>query len=133
MMRAALLRRSLAVLVTFGSLALGGAASEASGGDDFVARRLAGLSAKPDVDCIRNYPARAVGAQGSHILFEVSSRFYYLNDAGPGCENIARGDTLVTTSITGRLCAGDIGNTVAQTSGTLSGSCKLGRFTEYRR
>ena len=98
-----------------------------------LARKLTGFTAGAPVDCIRSYPARAVDSFGGKILYEVSYRFFYLNETSGGCGDLGAGDRLVTISTSGRPCAGDIARTVRQNDGAITGSCRLGAFTPYRR
>lgn len=95
--------------------------------------RLAGLTPGPPTDCIAQYPAVHSEAYGAKIVYVVSDRLVYVNDTGGGCENMDRGDYLVTVSNQGRLCRGDIGRTFQPTVNIPTGSCALGSFTPYSR
>lgn len=95
--------------------------------------RLAGLVAGPSTDCINNYPEVHSEAYGSKIVYTVSSRLVYVNETTGGCENMARGDYLVTVSNGGRLCRGDVGRTITPNVDVPSGSCALGSFTPFTR
>jgi hypothetical protein len=98
-----------------------------------LAAELNGLVPDKPVDCIDRYQASQTQAYGGTILYKVSRSLIYRNDTGGGCENMARGDILVTESISGRLCRGDIGRTVSPSMHAPTGSCALGSFVAYRK
>ena len=98
-----------------------------------LAAELSGLVPDKPVDCIDRYQATQTQAYGGTILYRVSRGLVYRNDTGGGCENMARGDILVTRSISGRLCRGDIGRTISPVSRAPTGSCALGSFVSYRK
>jgi hypothetical protein len=99
-----------------------------------LAERLSGKVAGPAVNCL---PIRHNGdlevIDSDTILFHEGRTIYRQNTRG-GCypggskSNYA----LVTTSHTGRMCAGDIARTVDLVSGTFGGSCSLNDFVPYR-
>ena len=95
---------------------------------------LAGLTPEGTSDCISALPqTRSTKAYGPVILYTVSRGLIYRNDTSGGCEGVARGDILVTKSPSGRVCRGDIGQTIQPFSRVPTGSCSLGAFTTYRR
>ena len=98
-----------------------------------LGKQLDGLHATATDDCMINYGNSSLKAYGSALVYSVSKGLVYVNDTTGGCENVARGDILVTVSPTGRLCRGDIARTVTPGSRTQSGSCALGSFTTYRK
>ena len=104
--------------------------------EEKLAAALSGLvpDGKP-ADCLDQYRASPaqIESYGGTILYTVSKNLVYRNDTGGGCENIARGDIFVTQSNAGRLCRGDIGRTVSQIGGAMTGSCALGSFVAYRK
>ena len=100
-----------------------------------LGQKLAGLQPAGTTDCLDHFqtsPA-SLSAYGSTLVYRVSPRLSYVNDTTGGCEGVARGDILVTTSNEGRLCRGDIGHTVMPGSRIPTGSCALGSFTRYSR
>lgn len=100
-----------------------------------LGQKLAGLSPAETTDCLDNYrttPA-SLSAYGPALVYRVSDRLVYVNETAGGCEAVGRGDILVTRSNAGRLCRGDIGQTVIPGSSLPSGSCALGSFTAYRK
>jgi hypothetical protein len=97
-----------------------------------LSKELAGLTPTETRDCMDHYQSSSLKAYGSTLVYSVSKTLKYVNDTGGGCEAVERGDILVTKSPTGRLCRGDIGQTVMQGSRMPSGSCALGSFVTYR-
>lgn len=104
--------------------------------DNKLAAQLAGLTPGPATTCLP-LTARSGNLQtkgyGSTILYTVSRDLVYRNETTGGCENIARGDALVTVQPEGRACRGDIVTTFDTASRTTTGSCALGDFVPYRR
>jgi len=97
-------------------------------------KALAGLQRGATTSCIPSiYPSAHTEAYGSTLLYRVSRSLVFRTDTAGGCENIARGDILVTKQLEGRPCRGDIATTVSPVSRTFTGSCSFGDFTEYRR
>ena len=97
-----------------------------------LGKELAGLTPTETRDCMDNYQSSSLKAYGGTLVYSVSKSLKYVNDTGGGCEAVERGDILVTTSPSGRLCRGDIARTVMPGSRTPSGSCALSSFTTYR-
>lgn len=97
-------------------------------------KALAGLQPSGTVSCLPPV-AGSVSSQayGKTILYKVSNRLIYRNDTSGGCENMARGDILVSVQYQGRACQGDIARTVDQASRFQTGSCSLGSFVRYAR
>ncbi|WP_299424384.1 hypothetical protein [Sphingomonas bacterium] len=109
------------------------AESDAAASRAALGQQLAGLHATSTSDCMTNYGSSSLKAYGSTLVYSVSKSLVYVNDTTGGCENVERGDILVTRSISGQLCRGDIGQTVTPGSRVPSGSCALGSFTTYRK
>lgn len=127
------------VVISLLAIALAGSAVAADRAprqtdEEKLATALNGLVPDKPMDCLidRNQ-ASQIEAYGPTILYKVSKNLIYRNDTGGGCEHIANGDILVTQSISGRLCRGDIGRTVSTSPRFETGSCALGSFTAYRR
>jgi hypothetical protein len=97
-----------------------------------LGKELAGLTPTDTRECMDNYQSSSLKAYGGTLVYSVSKSLKYVNDTGGGCEAVERGDILVTTSPSGRLCRGDIARTVMPGSRMPSGSCALGSFVTYR-
>ena len=98
-----------------------------------LGQQLAGLRPVKTDDCMDNNLNSSLKAYGSTLVYRVSNNLIYVNDTSGGCENIERGDYLVTKSNFGRVCRGDIGRTFSPGSHMPTGSCALGQFTIYRK
>jgi hypothetical protein len=97
-----------------------------------LGKELAGLTPTETKDCMDNYQSSSLKAYGGTLVYSVSKSLKYVNDTGGGCEAVERGDILVTRSNGGRLCRGDIAQTVMPGSRMPSGSCAMGSFVTYR-
>lgn len=121
------------------AIALSGCAASAepqkrASDQDKLAAELAGLTPQNPVSCIDDYRSGSVEAIGPTILYKIGRGLVYRSDTAGGCENIARGDILVTRSVSGgRLCKGDIAQTIDSTSHMMTGSCSFAAFTPYRK
>ncbi len=98
-----------------------------------LGQQLVGLHATSTDSCMNNYGSSSLKAYGSTLVYSVSKNLVFVNDTTGGCEGVERGDILVTKSPSGRLCSGDIAQTVTVGSRVPSGSCALGSFTTYRK
>ena len=98
-----------------------------------LGQQLTGLRPVKTDDCMDNTLNSSLKAYGSTLVYRVSNNLIYVNDTSGGCENIERGDYLVTKSNFGRVCRGDIGRTFSPGSNMPTGSCALGSFTAYRK
>ncbi|MEO8375190.1 MAG: hypothetical protein ABI471_08190 [Sphingomonas bacterium] len=127
------------VLISVLAVALAGSAVAADRAprqtdEEKLAAALKGLVPDKPMECLTDRTqASQLEAYGPTILYRVSKNLVYRNDTGGGCEHIASGDILVTQSISGRLCRGDIGRTVSPSPHFQTGSCSLGSFIPYRR
>lgn len=132
-------------LIPFACAAIAGAAamSAASAADDKrpgpyarqqikLEKELARLKPQPQVDCIdtrfRNVSLKAIG---SRLIYRQSRDRIYVSETAGGCENVARGDALVTRQFGPRLCRGDIATTIDRAARFPTGSCAIGPFTPY--
>jgi len=125
---------SLLVLSLSGSAVAADSAAQRRTDEEKLATALSGLV--PDqrpTDCLDQHRSSQTEAYGATILYRVSPTLVYRNDTSGGCEKIASGDILVTTSNSGRLCRGDLARTVSPASRAPTGSCALGSFTAYRK
>ncbi len=110
-------------------------ANAAAAAQDALAGELAGLVPGQPSACLPQ-PGRVQLSSrgfGSTIVYEVSRDLKYRNDTTGGCEGVGRGDILVTSTPTGRVCRGAIARTVDRGSAFHTGSCALGDFVPYRR
>lgn len=120
------------------ALAVAGVAAPAasidrSTADEVFAKATAGLVPGQPVDCINErLPSAQLEAAGPRLIYKVNKNLVYVNETAGGCENVARGDALVTKSFTSRLCRGDIARTVDLPANITTGSCALGSFIPYR-
>ncbi|UVO50539.1 hypothetical protein M0208_08415 [Sphingomonas sp. SUN019] len=95
-------------------------------------KAVAGLTPGKPMSCLPlSRQSLAMKGIGSKLVYRASRKLMYVNDA-PGCEGVARGDTLVTRQYTGRSCRGDIAQTVDRIARFPTGSCALGDFVPYR-
>lgn len=97
-----------------------------------LARELAGLTRGETRTCLPYSRTNQTRGYGDTIVYTISPRLKYVTKA-PGCEALARGDTLVTVQTAGQLCRGDSARTIDTFSRQLTGVCSLGDFTEYRK
>lgn len=110
------------------------AASQARDASDQekLGKALAGLTPGKPVTCIDQIRTRQVAGYGPTILYTVNNGLIYRSDTAGGCSNVGR-DVLVTRTISGQLCRGDIAQTVDSSSRFPTGSCSFGDFIPYRK
>lgn len=100
--------------------------------DARLARALAGYTAGQPLKCIS--PQREnTTIFGDRILYGGASSRKYLTTTTGGCFGLKRNDIIVTRSVGGQICAGDIVTTLNPTSQTPSGACSFGEFVPYSR
>ncbi|MBN8806780.1 MAG: hypothetical protein J0I47_00865 [Sphingomonas sp.] len=109
------------------------AADRAARDQSELQRSLAGLTPGETTDCLPSRQQSSLKAYGDKLVYRVSPRLAYVSNTAGGCENVARGDILVTRSNQDRVCRGDIATTVDQTSRIPTGSCAIGSFTVWRK
>ena len=99
-----------------------------------LARALADRSvAGPPMRCVDLRQVggnRAIGRDA--IVFTQGTRVY-LNRPSGDCSALRYGNTLVTRTMGGELCRGDIARVVDPVTRTIRGSCSLGEFVPYER
>lgn len=96
-------------------------------------KAVAGLTPGKPMSCLHERIPTSLTAAGNKLIYRASARLVYVNETTGGCENVARGDTLITKSFGGGLCHGDIAQTVDLPARIPTGSCALGDFTPYRK
>lgn len=96
-------------------------------------KELAGLVPGKPQTCVDQFRSQQLKGFGATVVYKVSGSLKYRSDTAGGCERIARGDILVTRSYTGRLCRGDIGQTIDPVSRFPTGSCSFSDFVPYRK
>ena len=97
-----------------------------------LARELAGYVAGNPQQCISPRRENTM-IFGDRILYYGASSRKYLTTTTGGCFGLRRNEIIVTRSVGGQLCAGDIVTTVEPSSGTQGGTCSLGEFVPYSR
>jgi len=96
-------------------------------------RAIAGRVAGPPVACITRPRTADFQVAGRNLIFRVNARTTFVNQVSPGCEGGSPRQTLVFRSISSRLCAGEIAQSVDPLGGAAGGSCTLGQFVPYER
>lgn len=98
-----------------------------------IEKQLRGLNAGAPSRCLRRDKANQIMTAEGVILYVAGRGRAWRNDVVGHCNGLARGDVVVTRSISGQLCEGDIVQTRAPTGGMFTGSCSLGKFTPYTK
>ncbi len=98
-----------------------------------IEKQLRGLKAGEPMRCLRRDKANEILTADGVILYIAGKGRVWRNDVVGHCNGLARGDVVVTRSISGQLCDGDIVQTRAPTGGMFTGSCSLGKFTPYTK
>jgi len=95
---------------------------------------LAGFTAgKPD-NCVENRDLQGPEAYGENtLLFRTSRKLIWRTETSGSCDDIKRGDALITHQYSSRLCQGDIARTADLRAGFQTGSCVIGEFVPYRK
>lgn len=131
-----------AAVASIGGVVAAGVASEAIGAEKRPSPRerveaqfhrdIARLKPQPPVDCIdTRWSKSSLSAVGSKLIYRVGRNRMYVSDTAGGCEQVARGDALVTRQFGTRLCRGDIATTINAVARIETGSCVIGSFTPY--
>lgn len=93
-------------------------------------RRLAGYEPGRPQSCIRPFRSDMT-IYGDTLLYREGATLY--RTLTTGCSGLRRDDIVVTKSMNGELCRGDIVRTVDRSMGMLSGVCSFGDFVPYKR
>lgn len=80
--------------------------------------------------CIRPFRSEMT-IYGDTLLYRDGATYYRTETTG--CSGLRRDDIVVTKSINGELCRGDIVRTIDRSAGMLSGVCSFGEFVPYKR
>jgi hypothetical protein len=99
-----------------------------------LTRALAGKVAGAPVKCLPSFRTNDMTIiDDNTILFREGRRRVYRNDPPGGCSPMGRGGyALVTHSLAGEMCRGDIVRVVDLSSQMMTGSCSLGDFVPYQ-
>ena len=97
-----------------------------------LAKELSGLTPGKPMSCINEFRSQQVTSYGRTIVYRVSNSLKYRTDTAGGCERIGR-DVLLTRSVTGQTCQGDIAQTFDPVSRFPTGSCSFAAFVPYRK
>lgn len=110
------------------------AATAADAAQAGLARELAGLTPGPALTCLPTFARTDLRGYGSTLVYVVSKSLKYRTETNGGCDGVGRrDDILVTRSPQGRVCAGDIAQTLDRASRFPNGGCALGQFVPYRK
>lgn len=95
---------------------------------------LAGYTPGKPVPCVDNRELRGPEAYGeTTLIFRASRKLIWRTETSGSCDDVKRGDALVTRQYGSRLCKGDIARTANLQSGFSTGSCVIGEFVPYRK
>lgn len=108
-------------------------ASDDAAAQTHLARKLAGLVPGAARTCLPPTQTTQVEAYGRTLLYTVTGGLKYRSDTNGGCENLSRGDILVTISNGSGVCQGDIARTVDRLARFTTGGCAIGEFVPYRK
>jgi hypothetical protein len=98
-----------------------------------VEKRLSGLTPGESRNCLRRDRFSEMVTADGVILYVGGRTKVWRNDVSGHCNGLSRGDIVVTKSLNGDLCEGDVVQTRATIGGMLTGSCTLGKFTPYTK
>ena len=98
-----------------------------------LARALEGRVAQEPVPCVNLRDLGGNRTVGDAIVFGGNGRRIWVYRPAGGCPSLEFGRTLVTRTVSGQLCRGDIVTVVDPVTGTQYGGCGLGDFTPYDR
>ena len=96
-----------------------------------LANELVGKVAEKPRSCIALDDARGAKVYNDAILYRVSRRLTYVNDA-KGCNSFDSDPIFVNEVRGSQLCRGDVVRLVSRTGGIQGPFCILGDFTPYR-
>lgn len=113
----------------------GPSAEQVAASEARLAERLAGKVAGQPVRCLPFYRSNDMEVIDSDTILFHEGRTVYRQDTRGDCypTGSRTGYALVTHTLSGRLCSGDIARSVDLTSGINGGSCSLTDFVPYRQ
>jgi hypothetical protein len=95
---------------------------------------LAGRTAGPPTSCINLRDIRSSRIiDESAIIYEMSSRLWYVNMPDGGCPGLHPNRALVSRTPSTSLCRGDIVRIIDPPSPMTFGACGLGKFVPYTK
>lgn len=95
---------------------------------------LTGFTPGTPVNCVENRDLRGPEAYGEHtLIFRASRKLIWRTETSGSCDEVKRGDALVTRQFGSRLCKGDIARTANLQAGFSTGTCVIGEFVPYRK
>lgn len=95
---------------------------------------LAGYTPGKPVDCVPNRDLNGPEAYGeTTLIFRTGRSFIWRTETSGSCDDVKRGDALITHQFSSRLCKGDIARTADLRAGFSTGSCVIGEFVPYRK
>lgn len=97
-----------------------------------MAAMLAGRVPGEPQSCITLRPTTRTSIIGDRMVLYRNGSTVYANDFNGLCPPLHSDATLVTSTPSNQLCAGDIATVREPTSGASFGSCAYGEFTPYR-
>ena len=125
--------RKLAAILIGTALAAAPAAAERLSPEAELARALEGRVAGEPVDCIDLQRVRSSRViPGAAIIWD-SGNVVYVNRPDSGADSLNRWDSMLTRTMTGRLCSVDTVTMVDAPSRMMTGIVMLGEFVPYRR
>ena len=96
-------------------------------------RTLAGKVAGQPVRCLPTFRTNDMVAIDENTILYRDGRTTYVNHPLGSCSGLGRfNNSLVTKTLGGNLCRGDLARVVDLRTGVTAGSCALGDFVPYR-
>jgi hypothetical protein len=116
------------------SICAGAAAADRPGGGDVkLARALQGYLAAKPINCValrRIRSSRIIDRTA--IIYEIGG-IVYVNRPELGAESLSDSNILVTKTVNGQICRGEVIQLVDRTSKFQAGFISLGEFVPYRK
>lgn len=111
---------------------LGDAPPRSDRAETQLTQALAGKVARAPQRCLPFYRRQdqQIVDRGT-ILYRQGRDLLYRNDPIGGCNGLDPSRTLLTVSLSGDLCRGDIIRVLEPSTGTIVGSCAFGDFVPY--
>lgn len=130
MMRIAVTTALLAAaLATTGSTAQTGGKHPAKGPEI----ELGGLTPGKSISCIEPSNVSYIRGFENTIVYVAGRNKAWRNDTRGTCAGLKHDDIIVTRSLNGHYCAGDIVETRSRNGGMFTGACSLGEFVPYTK